>query len=551
VSKLDKGAPDTDNSNCPAGGLIYILNRHQQQDIEQDVPAFAQNFASYAQSSFERLCDVANVTKNPSIQDREGWDYMVEFARARIPGLPHDRQPGNATVRVQVKSKTAGKPTASVKLSNALRFANEPDPCFIALWWRNADQSVERVYARHFDKPLLEATLRRAREAQRDGKQDLNRLRLSITFDESNDHTDDLIDWIRSIGDTDQHDYALKKRELTRSLGFENGKFGGTVTLPFEDMQKLIDAAVGLPTAQARVEVSFGDRRFDIISPIFSGTPDHFNMNAIPKPGQLTFQDVAGRAATFAGDVRSFAMEDMPVDTARATFTSPGMSGVLRGNEFKIDYHFSGEDTHPLDRLQNFARFMVISGQRCSVALTLNEQDEPLETECPPVEIEDRELFVWLDKALGHLRDCCGPEDNPSLRAADVFDAHDELVNFSIAGAPGTPTFDLETNELVVLPLVKNLAAFRLLRIGDATFYAIFRRACLDQTAVHRKIHLRFNDPVELEAGMLVMDEATAKSVVDQRFGAFATRMGKGTLIMNRGDYLSLIGGGAPRIEML
>ena len=71
-------------------------------------------------------------------------------------------------------------------------------------------------------------------------------------------------------------------------------------------------------------------------------------------------------------EVRSFAMEDMPLDTARATFTSPGMSGVLRGNEFKIDYNFSGEDTHPLDRLQNLAHFMVISGQRCSVALTLD-----------------------------------------------------------------------------------------------------------------------------------------------------------------------------------
>ncbi len=182
------------------------------------------------------------------------------------------------------------------------------------------------------------------------------------------------------------------------------------------------------------------------------------------------------------------------------------------------------------------SRASWLSGQRCSVAPILNGQEEPLETECAAFEIEDRELFAWLESALSCLRGCCGIEDNPPLRATDVFDALDELVNFLIAGAPGTPTFDLETDQVVALPLVKNLAAFRLLRISDATFYAVPRRASLDQSAVDRRIHLRFNNPVELEASVLVMDEFTARSVIEQRFGAFATRIGTGTLIMNEGD---------------
>ncbi|MES2045279.1 MAG: hypothetical protein V4475_15510 [Pseudomonadota bacterium] len=515
------------------------------------MPTFAQNFSNYAQSSFEVLCDVANVTKNPSIQDREGWDYIVEFARARIPRLPHDRQPGNATVRVQVKSKTDGKPTASIKLSNALRFANEPDPCFIALWWRNADHSEERIYARHFDEPLIEATLRRAREAQRDGKKDLNRLRLSITFEESNDHTDDLIAWIQSIGDTDQHDYANRKRQLASELGFEAGRIGGTVKLPFDDVQKLIDAAVGLPTSPADVEITFGDKRFDIVSPIFEGKPSVFNLNAIPRPGQLTFQNASGRAATFTGEVRKFAMDNLPLETVRATFKSPGMSGILRGPEFNISYHFSGEDVHPLDRLQNLARFMVISEERCSVALTLDQKDEPLETTCPKVAIEDREIFAWLDDALRCLRSCCGPDDNPPLRAADVFAAHDEIVNFAIAGAPGTPTFDFETDSDVGLPLVSSLVGYRLLQIGGVSFYAIFRRACLEQSVLDRKIHLRFNDAVELEAGALAMDDKPARAIVEQRFGTLAARVGKGALILNHGDYLSVMRKEGPSIEVL
>ncbi len=515
------------------------------------MPPFAKNFPEYAQSSFENLCNVADLTKNRSIQDREGWDYIVEFPRAKVAGLPHDRQPGNATVRVQVKSKTSGKPTASIKLSNALRFASEPDPCFIALWWRTSDHSEERIYAKHFDKPLLEATLRRAREAHRDGKMDLNRLRLSITFDNSDDHTNDLVSWIRSIADTDQHDYANRKRQLTDELGFEGGRIGGTLKLPYGDVQKLIDAAVGLPTTPPDVEISLGDRRFDIVSPFFEGKPTVFNFEAIPKPGQLTFRNDRGRAATFIGEVRSLAWGDLSLETVRATFKSPGISGIVRGREFKISYDFRADDIHPLDLLQNLVCFMVISEDQCSVALSLDEQDEPLKTTCPPVVIEDREGLVWLDKVLGHLRRCCGANENPPLRAMDLIAAHDDLVNFAIACAPGTPTFDFETNRDISLPLVSNLIGYRLVQIGGFSFFGVFRRACLEQSVVGRKIHLRFNDAVELEAGMLAMDDEAARKVVERRFIELASRVGTGALIMNRGDYLSLLRKEGPLIEIL
>lgn len=518
---------------------------------DRDVPTFAKNFPEYAQSSFENLCNVADLTKNRSIQDREGWDYIVEFPRAKVAGLPHDRQPGNATVRVQVKSKTSGKPTATIKLSNALRFASEPDPCFIALWWRNSDHSEERIYAKHFDTPLLEVTLRRAREAHRDRKMDLNRLRLSIFFDNNDDHTTDLVPWIQSIADVDQHDYANRKRQLTDELGFEGGRIGGTLKLPYDDVQKLIDAAVGLPTSPADVDVSLGDRRFGIVSPLFEGKPTAFNFEAIPKPGKLSFQNDRGRVATFIGEVRSLGWPDLALETARATFKSPGMSGVVRGHEFKIGYDLRADDVHPLDRLQNLVSFMVISEEQCSVALSLDEHHEPLKTTCPPVVIEDRKMLVWLDDALGHLRRCCGANENPPVRAIDVIAAHDDLVNFVIACAPGTPTFDFETNRDISLPLVSNLIGYRLLQIGGISFYGVFRRACLEQSALGQKIHLRFNDAVELEAGMLAMNDEAARTVVERRFGELASRIGKGALILNRGDYLSLLRREGPLIEIL
>lgn len=515
------------------------------------MPDFALNFPDYAQSSFERLCDLANVTKTRSVQDREGWDYLVEFARTRVRGLPHDQQPGNATVRVQIKSKTAGKPTARVSLTNALRFANGPDPCFVVLWWRTADHGMERIYARHFDEALIGATLRRAREAQRDGRDDLHRLSLSFSFGDGDDHTDDLLPWIRSIGDTDPHDYGARKRELARKLGFGPDWLAGNVKLPYDDVQKLIDAAVGLPTERPDVEVTLGNRRFDIVTPVFGGKPDFFNMSVEPRPGRLTFRSSDGRTATFEGEVRTLGIPELPLETVRATFRSPGMSGIVRGQEFKIDYHLGGDDRHPLGRLQNLAQFMTIAGERCTVALELGEGGEPLEAECGPMAIDDPELFTWLEDALGHLRACCGPDDDPMVRAADVINDHDEVVRFAIAGAAGTPTFDLDTAERIELPLVTSLVAFRALRIGGTTYYAVLRRACLDQRDTDTRIHFRFNDPVELESGILTMDEEAARVEVEMRFARLAQRVGKGALILNGGDYLSLMRGEPPAVQML
>lgn len=56
---------------------------------------------------------------------------------------------------------------------------------------------------------------------------------------------DDLLAWIRSIGDTDPHDYPARKRELVRKLGFGPDGLSGNVKLPYDNIQKLIDAAVG------------------------------------------------------------------------------------------------------------------------------------------------------------------------------------------------------------------------------------------------------------------------------------------------------------------
>jgi hypothetical protein len=63
------------------------------------------NLPDWAETHFTLLCDEAGVVRNKSLQDRSGWDYIIEFEPAPIVGLPHDRQAGSTSARVQVKSK--------------------------------------------------------------------------------------------------------------------------------------------------------------------------------------------------------------------------------------------------------------------------------------------------------------------------------------------------------------------------------------------------------------------------------------------------------------
>lgn len=170
----------------------------------------------------------------------------------------------------------------------------------------------------------MEATLRRLREADRDGDDRIHKIKLTVSFSANDDHTDDLIEWIGSIAQEAGPNYAVEKARLAETLGFGD-VMRGTVTLPTDQIQKLIEQAAGYNTSAVVDNVTIKNVRFDIEArvPIFSGRPDSFAILAHPVPAKLLFTSGEGWAEV-PGEFRWFNFEGLPASHGRASFKAPG-----------------------------------------------------------------------------------------------------------------------------------------------------------------------------------------------------------------------------------
>src|SRR6476620_1729881 len=86
----------------------------------------------WAELAFAAQCAAAGVRPHPPRKDT-GWDYYLEFPPGDHPG-PADTHPPAKIAYAQVKSKTRGKATCRLSLSNALKAAQSPQPWFLVLF---------------------------------------------------------------------------------------------------------------------------------------------------------------------------------------------------------------------------------------------------------------------------------------------------------------------------------------------------------------------------------------------------------------------------------
>ncbi|VXC80694.1 hypothetical protein [Sphingomonas sp. 8AM] len=262
------------------------------------------DLSEWAEDDFSRQCARAGVTRNKSRQDRTGWDYLVEFGATAVGGVPADLQPVGMSARVQVKSKEKGRPFVDLKLSNALRFAKEPTPCFLVLYQATEGGEPVRIFARHFWSDEIAITLKRARKADQEGRTDLHKLTVRCAFTEQDEHTYDLVAWLEAAV-AGRMRYAEEKMVLVATVGFEDGAIHGNLSFAVEDLQALIDHQIGLSEAAPTVAITLVQRRFGIDAqiPLFSGTPDVAHLRSHPHPARVRVRPQDGADIWLDGEL--------------------------------------------------------------------------------------------------------------------------------------------------------------------------------------------------------------------------------------------------------
>lgn len=221
--------------------------------------------AQHAERLFAVACAEHGATCNPSIEDDKGWDWFVEFPSKRSPHMSADMHEPPTKALVQIKS-TAGKPFSKMKLTNALRFAKDPVPCFVVLCRYTKDRSGNpEIYLLHCWEKFAEDALRRARVASYEGETNLNRIEIGIKFSAENRVTGNVAEaiWmqISQIG----REYENKKKNTADTIGFGDDAIAGRIRFSSEVTEDdVADMQVGLTESVAVSRLELTSNRFGI-----------------------------------------------------------------------------------------------------------------------------------------------------------------------------------------------------------------------------------------------------------------------------------------------
>lgn len=497
------------------------------------------NLGRWAEDQFATFCSEADVKANRSQVDETGWDFLLEFPAPVSKAAPPDLQRIEATARAQVKSKRNGVPSTTLKLTNARRFAAHPEPCFVILAAASQGGHPVRFYAKHFWREEIERTLKRLREAEQQPRP-LNKQSITITFDEADEHSDDLIEWMaRTIAEMGSN-YALDKRNLNENIGYGKVRYTGTMTLLSKDLDNLIDHSIGLNVDVNVLNARMVDRRFgiDAKNPIFDGKPQLVRLRSHPDVCAIEITDERDQVHRFEGQMFRGGLPGLPIDRAKTRVVAGPFECILRGTgEATFNYHFDASESHEIRDLYRCVAFLGVAhtgSLQFSVEFGGNRLYGNGMEMSPP---EDSSFFnssaVVLD-ALVKVADKAASA-GVMMTLDDLNKAWDSAYEFRNHLDADSLNFSLASlDESVLSAPVKRLAHGITVEVGGHRFSVVLGSRLERDEIENQKRTLTFSNPTIIHAIVDARDEGSHAIEINQAIHRYAQRHGEGVITIHR-----------------
>ena len=318
-----------------------------------------------AQHEFNLLCSRASLTCNRSEEDDHGWDFIVEIPAPSTHDLPADKVPALKQVLVQVKSTKGRSATTRLKVSNALKFAKAELPCFVILFHECSD-GRRRIYAYHFWEELIESALKRGREVSAAHKLP-HKTTMNISFSDRDEHSDDLIAWMRDTVNALPKEYGSEKQMLYETLGYAGERnYRAEVTFgPLKGVEELVDHQLGLTDFLPVSHIKLIDSRFgiDAPSPILESTSGELELRPDPREGNVVLQASNGDIISLPATARSPAIPGLPPEKSKLRIETWLFTAVLPSGEISFQSVDNLMDRKlPIERLVDFVSFVSWNG---------------------------------------------------------------------------------------------------------------------------------------------------------------------------------------------
>ncbi|MEI9406887.1 hypothetical protein [Mesorhizobium argentiipisi] len=456
---------------------------------------------------FATICANAGVHPQKVSEDETGWDYLVEFPPD--PNFaPADAQPAGRSAYAQIKSTIGRYHRTSITLSNARRMAQQGHPWFIVLFYR-LPSGERRIYARHFWIELISESLKAVRAADL-ANEKLHKKTLTISFEDSDDHTGDLIRWIEETIAKAGVDYQRQKLNAFHSVGYEDGHGSIKFSFQSDNADEFAKALLGIG------EVKIQN---------FEMTPKRFGM--ADQRGHLmastaTLQSSPATWKDCVIKIRARGEDDAISIPGKVAYTSFPRGYARFTSEF-LEIVWSTDDNavqfnSKITIEQRRSLAALVTHVRLLARVTSSDTDIQIWIEGRRAfggrgeKARDPRRWNQLHPLLSFLHSLVA--DDISVSIAEIAAASAELRRFREIVAYGV-SCTLEFTDVEGVPLGgERLLYSAQVTVGPATFFAIVERPVLREDQNGEQRHFELGDP------RIVDSYAVSGAAVDEQFQA-------------------------------
>lgn len=293
-------------------------------------------YSKLAELEFEHFCGEVDAVCNRVADDQTGWDFIVEFRPDDDPDVPPDLRPAPQRAFVQIKHSTSEANRCELKLSNALRYAEDDQPWFVIFLAYDRGRSKPRhIYLKHIWTSEMGAILRQSRQAHVSGKQ-LNRTDFRLKFVQPELCVENpLLRILRTLAQIGPA-YGQQKSQLAKGLGYEEDVAAtGSFTLAEGvTLNQFVNLQLGLIDSLPIERFTLVDQRFNIPVPHAGAGPGRISI--VPRPQRecvVSIRNSAiGTEISWPGQVYVPAMPGLPLELRRMRICAGPLEMVIAGD---------------------------------------------------------------------------------------------------------------------------------------------------------------------------------------------------------------------------
>jgi hypothetical protein len=430
------------------------------------------------------LCSAEDVVANRVEDDQRGWDFLLQWP---LPpsDLSPDLRPTPLSCFVQVKSRNRPVKSWKLKLSNALRYAQENQPYFIVLMIFTPGQlSPTKIYVQHFWTEQMRAALAAARQAHLEGREDLHKIDFPIVFRDEEVCTPGtfvatLAKAMEAIGPA----YPVRKIALRQTLGYEDG--GGIGRFRFDDgvdLDTFVDMLLGR-VAVPITDFEVRDERFGLTGRVLVPSTSGILSVQAQRTAECTLVVTSPDGAEtvrLPGGVYAPGMPGLPREVQKLRLLAPPLEVIMRQTgEHAVTLSYDGSAQYDILALQRIVSLWAWSGQGELQVEAWSLGRLMLHGSAPLGSVKGGRYWLRLHRILRRLLAFAPADLWPSdarFNLVDMMEGSDDLAQFAGMVSDAGMTLgcgDTPDGMEAALAACTRYIGPHVLDLGEATLFAV------------------------------------------------------------------------------